>query len=430
MISVKTLLRLLCDRFLETDQGVWLWSYRKTFVSACGLFFLSAWITVTTVTYFKTQSFWEQTLEDVQHLEQAYAALLSDTQNSQIAFLDEIENLENSGDQQLGTIHAMRTLRRTLLDQVQLQQQQLQEVTTQKETVQELITAFEASIGETESLLETAAQEKLTLKERLDNAQTQLTEISQQRDASERVEMGLRWRLTKLEDELRQRQSEGGGAEIWLQDWALGRAAALEDLFSHTGVDLDMLLTRASEAELGQGGPFQLASTKGDGAEGLDGITQDIKKLAALQTLARSLPLGAPMDHYNITSSFGKRSDPITGELAFHGGLDFGASPNSKIRATAPGRVIHAGPLGPYGNTVEIDHGLGVTTRFGHMKTVEVKAGQNVQFRDVIGVIGSTGRSTGRHLHYEVRLDGNAYDPAKFLDTGRYLVWAFGNGRT
>jgi murein DD-endopeptidase MepM/ murein hydrolase activator NlpD len=136
------------------------------------------------------------------------------------------------------------------------------------------------------------------------------------------------------------------------------------------------------------------------------------------------------MDHYNITSSFGKRSDPITGELAFHGGLDFGASPNSKIRATAPGRVIHAGPLGPYGNTVEIDHGLGVTTRFGHMKKVEVKTGQEVQFRDVIGVIGSTGRSTGRHLHYEVRLDGDAYDPAKFLDTGRYLVWAFGTGRT
>jgi len=423
-------LRLLCDRFLETGRSAWLWSYRKTFVSACGLFFLSAWITVTTITYLKTQSYWEQTLEDVEDLEQAYAALLTDTQNSQIAFLDEIENLENSGDQQLGTIHAMRTLRRTLLDQVQLQQKQLHEVTTQKETVQELISAFETSIGETENLLQTAAREKSSLKERLDDAQAQLTEISQERDASERVEMGLRWRLTKLEDELQARQAEGGGAEIWLQDWALGRAAALEDLFSHTGVDLEMLLARASEAELGQGGPFQLASTKGNGADRIDGFTQDIKKLAALQTLARSLPLGAPMDHYNITSSFGKRSDPITGELAFHGGLDFGASPNSKIRATAPGRVVHAGPLGPYGNTVEIDHGLGVTTRFGHMKEIEVKAGQDVQFRDVIGVIGSTGRSTGRHLHYEVRLDGNAYDPAKFLDTGRYLVWAFGNGRT
>lgn len=430
MVAVKALWRLLCDRLLATNQGAWLWSYRKTLVSAFGLFFLSAWMTVTTVTYFKTQNFWAQTVEDVEHLEQSYADLLTDAQNSQIAFIDEIENFENSGDQQLGTIHAMRTLRRTLLDQVEQQQQQLEEVTTQKQTVQDLISAFEASIGETESLLETAAEEKFTLKQRLDSAHAQLTEINQQREASERVEMGLRWRLTKLEDELQERQNGGGGAQVWLKDWALGRAAALEDLFSHTGVDLNVLLTRASESELGQGGPFQLASTEGQGADVNEGIVHDIQKLAALQTLARSLPLGAPMDHYNITSSFGKRSDPITGELAFHGGLDFGASPNSKIRATAPGRVIHAGPLGPYGNTVEIDHGLGVTTRFGHMKKVEVKAGQDIQFRDVIGIIGSTGRSTGRHLHYEVRLDGEAYDPAKFLDTGRYLVWAFGTGRS
>lgn len=430
MVEVKALSRLFCDRLIRTNQGIWLWSHRKTFVLALGLFFLSAWMTVTTVTYFKTQTFWAQTVEDVEHLEQAYATLLSDAQNSQIAFLDEIKNFENTGDQQLGTIHAMRTLRRTLLEQVEQQQKQLQQVTSQKQTVQDLISAFEASIGETENLLETAAAEKSTLKQRLDSAQAKLAEISQQRDASERVEMGLRWRLTKLEDELQQRQNESGGAQVWLQDWALGRVAALEDLFSHTGVDLNVLLTRAGEAELGQGGPFQLASTEGQGASADDGITSDIRKLAALQSLARTLPLGAPMDHYNITSSFGKRSDPITGELAFHGGLDFGASPNSKIRATAPGRVVHAGPLGPYGNTVEIDHGLGVTTRFGHMKSVEVKTGQEVQFRDVIGVIGSTGRSTGRHLHYEVRFDGNAYDPAKFLDTGRYLVWAFGTGRS
>ncbi len=428
MVAAKAQKRLFLTRPVMTNPAAWVWSYRKTFVSAFGLFCLSAWLTVTTVTYFKTKSFWAQTFEDVAHLEQAYASLLSDAQDSQMAFLDEIKNLENAGDQQLGTIHAMRTLRHTLLSQVEQQEQQLAEVTSQKKAVQSLISAFEASIGETENLLETAAEEKTTLKQRLDNAEAQLTEISQQRDARERVEKGLRWRLTKLEDELQQRQAEGNGPQTWLQDWALGRAEALENLFSHTGVDLKVLLARAGEAELGQGGPFQLASTDGQSTVATAGITRDIKKLAALQTLAQSLPLGAPMDHYNITSSFGKRSDPITGELAFHGGLDFGAAPNSAIRATAPGRVIHAGPLGPYGNTVEIDHGLGVTTRFGHMKKVEVKTGQEVQFRDVIGIIGSTGRSTGRHLHYEVRLDGNAYDPAKFLDTGRYLVWAFGTG--
>jgi len=212
MAAVKAFWRLLSDRLMETNLGIWLCSHRKTFALACGLFVLSAWMTITTVTYFKTQTFWEQTVEDVADLERAYTSLLNDAQNSQIAFLDKIEDFENSGDQQLGTIHAMRTLRRTLLDQVEQQQQQLAQVTTQKQTVQDLISAFEASIGETENLLENAAVEKTTLKKRLDSAQAKLVEISQQRDASERVEMGLRWRLTKLEDELRQRQNEGGGA--------------------------------------------------------------------------------------------------------------------------------------------------------------------------------------------------------------------------
>ncbi len=430
MMAVMARLRLIFGRFLETDQGVWFWSYRKTFVSAAGLFILSAWLTVTSVTYFKTQNFWAQTLEDVKDLESAYVTLLSDAQDSQTAFLDEIKSFENVGEQQLGSIHAIRTLRRTLLEQVEEQKKQLAEVTTQKKTVQNLISAFEASIGEAENLLENAAEEKLTLKQRLDSAESQLMEISQQKDASDRVEMGLRWRLTKLEDELQQQEAGGGGAQLWLRDWALGRADALENLFLHTGIDLSVLLTRAGEAELGQGGPFQLVSVEDGEKSDSQSLSQDIRRLAALQALARSLPLGAPIDHYNITSSFGKRSDPITGELAFHGGLDFGAAPDSHILATAPGRVIHAGPLGPYGNTVEIDHGLGVTTRFGHMKSVAVEVGQDVSFRDQIGVIGSTGRSTGRHLHYEVRIDGNAYDPAKFLDTGRYMVWAFGTGRS
>ncbi|MGI9434164.1 MAG: peptidoglycan DD-metalloendopeptidase family protein [Geminicoccaceae bacterium] len=428
MNSGMAQLRLIIGWFLATTPGNWFWSYRRTFAAALALFVISAWGTVTTITYFKAQDIWLQTADDIKDLEVAYSALLSDSGDTKGAFLDEIKNFENAGDQQRATIHAMRLLRRTLLEQLEQQERQLNEITSQRQAASNLISDFEASIGETESLLEGVVAEKSSLKERLQSAQSQLTEFSQQRDADDRVELGLRWRLTKLENELQQRQT-GGGAQVWLQDWALGRASALEDLFSQTGIDLNLLMTRASEAKLGQGGPFQLASTEGDGDTAAGKIPEDIKRLASLQVLARSLPLGAPIDHYNLTSSFGKRSDPITGDLAFHGGLDFGAAPNSRIRATAPGRVVHAGPLGPYGNTVEIDHGMGITTRFGHMKSVKVKVDQEVQFRDVIGVIGSTGRSTGRHLHYEVRLDGEAYDPAKFLDTGRYLVWAFGTGQ-
>ena len=424
MKDVTALLRQMSSRALGTGPGRWCWSYRRTLAAAAVLFVVSAWGTVTNVAYIKAQGLWTQTVDDIKHLELTYTRMLTDAKRSQVAFLDEIENFENAGDQQRGTIHAMRTLRHTLIEQLERQEQQLRQIETQREAANQLISSFESSISETESLLKNAVSEKHTLKERLDAAEAQLAEISQQRDAGERVEMGLRWRLTKLESELQEKQNVG--AQVWLKDWALGRSEALEDLFSQTGMDLDLLIARAGETELGQGGPFQLAGADADDTKATDEITSGIQRLVALQTLARSLPLGAPIDHYSLTSSFGKRSDPITGELAFHGGLDFGAAPKSKIRATAPGRVIHAGPLGPYGNTVEIDHGMGVTTRFGHMKEVTVKVGQEVAFRDVVGVIGSTGRSTGRHLHYEVRLDGEAYDPERFLDTGRNLVWAFG----
>ncbi len=428
MKSLRALWRLIADGVLKTAPGRWCFAYRKTLVAALVLFVLSAWGTVTNVAYFKAQGVWTQTVDDIKHLELTYARMLSDAKRSQVAFLDEIENFENAGDQQRGTIQAMRTMRHTLIRQLERQEQQLKQIEVQREAANRLISTFEASIGETERLLSDAVSEKLTLKERLEAAESQLAEISQQRDAGERVEMGLRWRLTKLESELQAK--ENAGAQDWLQDWALERAHALEDLFAQTGMDLDLLIARAGETELGQGGPFEVAGDQTGGESVVDEITTEIQRLVALQTLARSLPLGAPIDHYSLTSSFGKRSDPITGELAFHGGLDFGAAPNSKIRATAPGVVVHAGPLGPYGNTVEIDHGMGVTTRFGHMKEVKVEEGQLVSFRDVIGIIGSTGRSTGRHLHYEVRLDGDAYDPAKFLDTGRNLVWAFGADRS
>lgn len=428
MKAVLAFLRQLSDRVLKTGPGRWCWSYRWTLAGGAALFVLSAWGTVTNVAFIKAQGLWTQTVDDIKHIELTYSRMLADAKQSQVAFLDEIKNFENAGDQQRGTIHAMRTLRHTLIKQLERQEQQLKQIQVQREAANRLISTFEASITETESLLASAVSEKLDLKQRLDAAEAQLAEISQQRDAGERVEMGLRWRLTKLESELQEKQNEG--AQVWLKDWALGRAEALEELFSQTGMDLNLLMARAGEIELGQGGPFQLAGAEVGDAERPDEITSGIQRLIALQTLARSLPLGAPIDHYSITSSFGKRSDPITGELAFHGGLDFGAAPNSKIRATAPGHVIHAGPLGPYGNTVEIDHGMGVTTRFGHLKEVTVEVGQDVSFRDVIGVIGSTGRSTGRHLHYEVRLDGEAYDPAKFLDTGRNLVWAFGTDQS
>lgn len=119
-----------------------------------------------------------------------------------------------------------------------------------------------------------------------------------------------------------------------------------------------------------------------------------------------------------FTSGFGVRSDPFLGRPAMHAGLDFRGATGDPIRATANGRVVSAGNSGGYGRMVEIDHGNGLSTRYGHMSAIQVKVGDSIKIGQVIGLVGSTGRSTGPHLHYETRIDGEAVDPQKFLRAG------------
>ena len=112
-----------------------------------------------------------------------------------------------------------------------------------------------------------------------------------------------------------------------------------------------------------------------------------------------------------FTSGFGVRTDPFLGRPAMHTGLDFRAAQGDPVRATANGKVASAGWAGGYGRMVEIDHGNGLSTRYGHLSEIDVRVGDPVKIGQVIGAVGSTGRSTSPHLHYETRLDGEAVNP-------------------
>jgi murein DD-endopeptidase MepM/ murein hydrolase activator NlpD len=141
--------------------------------------------------------------------------------------------------------------------------------------------------------------------------------------------------------------------------------------------------------------------------------------------LRRALPF-APLRQplpgmLDVTSTFGYRTDPFFGRPALHTGIDFRGEYGEPVRATAAGRVIAAGPAGGYGNMVEIDHGAGLTTRYGHLSRIFVADGQWVTAGAELGAIGSTGRSTGPHLHYEVRVDGTPVDPSRYLKAGKLL---------
>jgi murein DD-endopeptidase MepM/ murein hydrolase activator NlpD len=173
-----------------------------------------------------------------------------------------------------------------------------------------------------------------------------------------------------------------------------------------------------------EGGPF-IAADSAEAMSSFNAQVQDLDNALNMfrqaKKLARRFPLANPAPGADITSTFGTRRDPLLGTAAFHSGMDFRGGIGDPIRATAAGKVISAGRNGGYGNMVEIEHAGGLTTRYAHMSQIDVAEGQIVAAGDVIGAVGSTGRSTGPHLHYEVRRNGDALNPAGFIRAGRKI---------
>ena len=144
-------------------------------------------------------------------------------------------------------------------------------------------------------------------------------------------------------------------------------------------------------------------------------IAQQLEQWHGLKRLTKILPLGAPVAKKTVTSPFGNRKDPFTGKTKHHKGIDFAGKIGTELYAVAPGRVISAGERSGYGTTVEVDHGLGFTTLYAHLSKVIVSRGDWVRPGTVIGLGGSSGRSTGPHLHYEIRYKGTPFNPTNFV---------------
>jgi murein DD-endopeptidase MepM/ murein hydrolase activator NlpD len=198
----------------------------------------------------------------------------------------------------------------------------------------------------------------------------------------------------------------------------------LRTALASAGLPADKLVVppRANTADVG--GPFipMKLDPKASPFEAHVARLQD--ELLAADTLQRVLPylpLRRPLPEIVRTSGFGPRIDPFVGRMAMHTGLDLRGRYGAPVRATASGRIDFAGYNGGYGNMVDIDHGNGLVTRYGHMSSIAVKEGESVRAGDVIGYVGSTGRSTGPHLHYEVRLDDTPVNPNKFLRAGAQI---------
>lgn len=199
------------------------------------------------------------------------------------------------------------------------------------------------------------------------------------------------------------------------------RATSAEDAIRKFGLNPDSVALASATA---QGGPF--IPLKSKGKLRLDPrfttLGQTLARMDALERGLVAIPSGSPALAPAITSGFGYRRDPFTGAAALHSGIDFKGAHGSAILAAAQGKIVFAGVKNGYGNCVEVAHGNGLVTRYAHLSSVGVRIGQRVDKGERLGGMGSTGRSTGTHLHFEVRHNDRAMNPRPFLEANRDVL--------
>lgn len=196
--------------------------------------------------------------------------------------------------------------------------------------------------------------------------------------------------------------------------------AAIDTVLSATKLNNEMLLSKAEQPAMAAGGPYVPDAAfepvfATDDTNAFSDLMSQRQRLEMVTMVLDSFPVGKPAENYYLSSKFGRRRDPLKKTWANHYGLDLAGWPGTAIYATAPGKVVHAGWYGPYGMMVEIDHGNGFRTRYGHMRKLRVKKGDEVELGHRVGDMGKTGRVTGTHLHYEVWFDGKVRDPMPFM---------------
>ncbi|RWC93738.1 MAG: M23 family peptidase [Mesorhizobium sp.] len=224
--------------------------------------------------------------------------------------------------------------------------------------------------------------------------------------------------FVSINQSLKAIESEQLSRVTTLADNAYKNADAITQALAAAGLPVDSDFGKDSDV----GGPLipLNASTMFDSK--VKELDEALDALDHLKKEARRLPLANPAPGHSVTSPFGVRTDPILGTAALHSGMDFRAPMGMPAKVTAPGVVTKAGWNGGYGRMVEVDHGNGFATRYGHLSEIDVTVGQKLAAGDMIGKTGSSGRSTGPHLHYEVRHNGEAVDPLRFLTVGKKVA--------
>ncbi|NQW02120.1 MAG: peptidoglycan DD-metalloendopeptidase family protein [Rhodospirillales bacterium] len=363
----------------------------------------------------------------------AYHSLLGEVAEYQKKFTGITEDLESNHSMMVGLVEKNSSLRQSLNSV----SRKLVATQSEREMIEAARETLKDNLSEIENQLRETASRNFSLKDNLSSVENNLQSVLEERNMAlfegarvrselKTLENRRRQEIASLEDRINQLQDDQESTVERLANRAIQTIESHEKIIDLAGIDAMKLLNADSNLSVvGQGGPFIPATADDEpGAQlraNLDNLDGYLNRVEALQAVMKRMPLTPPLNTYRITSSFGKRRDPKNNKWSAHYGLDLASHLKSTIYSPAAGKVTFAGWKGNYGRMIEIDHGAGIKTRYGHLHKISVKKGQKIKFRDKIGLLGNSGRSTGAHLHYEIMFRGKSINPANFFKAGQYV---------
>ena len=380
-----------------------------------------AWMTFASVSYMLNDKVIAAKDAQIASAHLAYRSLLGEVAEYQNKFTGITQDLEENHAMMLGLVEQNASLQQNLKSVAT----QLTSTEHEKRHVIAVREDLKEQLAEIDNKMSSLSTRNYTLKDNLDSTELDLQTALAERNKALFESTRMRRNIKNLEVRLVNLQKAEEDSVKRLTQRTTDYIGTMEKVIKLTGLKVKRLLIADNSLPRGQGGPF--IEVKPDDLPAnrlkanLSNLDSYLRQSEGLQGIMAKLPLAAPMNSFYITSGFGKRRDPINKRWAAHYGVDMGNVFKSPVYATAPGAVTYAGWKGKYGKLVEISHGAGLKTRFGHLNNILVKKGQKIKFRDKIGLMGSTGRSTGAHLHYEVLFKNRYKNPMKFIKAGRYV---------
>lgn len=377
-----------------------------------------SWIGYATASYMLNRAIVHGKDRQIETARNAYSNLLNEVSEYQRKFLAITQDLEENHSLMLDLVEQNTELQQDLSTveyKLRMTEDEREQAFVTRERLKDELSGIQQN-------LHSLTNRNFLLQDNLDTIETDLQRALEERNAALINGERMRRQIGQLENRLNDLQVTQLDTVDELIERTDDSIGSMERVLQLAGLKPDDLVPDAHSG--GQGGPFVEAAATAAAdelGERLSLLETRLGQLEMLRARMQQVPLSSPLTTYYVTSSYGKRRDPVNQKWSMHYGLDLGGPMNTSVYSTAPGVVSFAGWKGNYGKFIEIDHGDGLKTRYAHLAKILVKKGDEVSFYDKIGLLGSTGRSTGPHTHYEVVFNGKPMDPMKFIVAGRHV---------